>query len=107
MRLQKKATNNVFVLAFSYIGKGSKATTFNYRFKMERTGGRVKLTYLEPDDENAGKILTALPTVETLIKSLEGDYNILCDEPLNPTLGTKLSDNSNAGLWLKITGSIG
>ena len=104
---KKQASENILVLGFSYIGSGSKANTFYYRFKMERTSDRLKLTYLEPDDENAGKVLVALPTVETLIKSLEGDYNLQCEEPLNPTLGTKLTDNSNAGLWLKITGTIG
>lgn len=107
MVLQKKASNNTFVLAYSYVGKGSTATTYYYRFKMECTGGRVKLTYLGPDDENAAKVIETLTDSETLIKSIEGDYNMVCDEAINPTLGIKMTNNSNAGLWIKVTGSVG
>ena len=106
MTFKKKASNGQFVMAFSYIGSGSKSNTFYYRYKMERTGGRVKLTYSEPDDENAGKIIAAMPTIETLLKSLDGDYDLACEEALNPTLGATLTDHSNAALWLKVSGSI-
>lgn len=104
--LQKKVSNNVFVLGFSYVGKGSTASTYYYRFQMESVGGRIKLTYLGPDDENAEKVIAALPASEVLIKSIEGDYNITCDEALNPTTGIKMTDNSNAGLWINLTGSV-
>ena len=105
MKFGKHATKDLFVLAFSYIGSGSKASTFNYTYTMERVNGHIKLTYLEPVDENAGKIITALPTVETLLKSLDGDYILTPDDALNPSMGTMLKDNTNSGLWLYLTGS--
>lgn len=95
-----------FVLAFSYIGKGNKASTYYYRFELKHENGLITLTYLEPADENARLTIEALPASAALIHSLEGVFTPSVEDIMNPTFGLKLSNNSNAGLWFNTTGTV-
>ncbi len=97
-------TTGDLVLAYSYIGSGSKASTFNYKFSLAEESGRLHLTYTEPADENAQKVMTALTGLESLLTVLGGDYNLTPTEPFNPTLGMKLTDNTKPELWFHVTG---
>lgn len=106
MRFQRAATTEDFLLAFSYIGSGSKASTFYYRFNAECTGDLVKLTYVEPQDENAGKVLAALPATKAMIEGLTGEYEISTEHSLNPTIGIKLSSHSDSDFWFTTTGTV-
>lgn len=105
LRFQREDVDK-FVLGFSYIGKGTKATTFYYRFEVKHENGLITLTYLEPADENARLTIEALPASATLIHSLEGVFTPSVEDIMNPTLGLKLSNNSNAGLWYNTTGTV-
>ncbi len=104
MRMLQK--DDAVVLAYSYIGSGSKASTYYYTFNLEVVDGKVRLAYDKPYDENAQKVLAAIPSIETLFNSLNGEYLSVAAEPINPTLGIKLTDNTNPELWLDITGSV-
>ena len=95
-----------YVLAFSYIGKGTKAITYGYRFEVKHENGKIALKYLEPIDENARMTIEALPASATLIHCLEGEVVPEADDVMNPTLGIKFTNNSNAGLWYKTTGIV-
>ena len=99
------AQDDSFVLNFSYIGSGTKASTYYYLYKMQRSNDRVKIAYSGPNDENSQKVLAALPAIEPLLKGLEGDFKLSGNDALNPTLGLLLTDNSNPALWVKFTGS--
>ena len=105
LRFQREDVDQ-FILAFSYIGKGTKATTYNFRFELKHENGNLTLKYLEPADENARMTIEALPASATLLHCLEGEFALLADEVMNPTLGLKLTNNSNAGLWYKTTGTV-
>lgn len=93
------------VLAYSYIGSGTKANTYNYFFDLTETNGAIKLTYSAPADENGQKIIDAFPDLATLFGLLGGEYKLTAVEPFNPTLGMKLTKQSDASQWLNVTGS--
>lgn len=105
LRIQVKENSQRAVMAFSYIGSGTKATAYYYCYQIEKIGGAIKLNYTEPWDDNAAKVIAAIPAIETLLKSVNGVYNLSADNPINPTNGLTLVDKSDAGLWIKVTGT--
>lgn len=93
------------IIAYSYIGSGSKATTYNYFFDLVEGEGSIKLTYNAPADDNGKKIIDAFPELGTLFDLLGGEYTLTAGEPFNPTLGMKLTKQSDASQWLNVTGA--
>ena len=97
--------DNGFVLTLGYLGtSSSKATEMDYLYSFEQQSGSVRLNYLEPADENAQKVLAAFPSLEPLFKSLNGTFALAAGDAVNPTLGMKMTENSNSSVWFNITG---
>lgn len=102
-----KPVENGYVLLFSYLGNSSKtATEMNYTFNVNSNGSSISLEYVGPADDNAQKVIAAFPNLVPLFESLNGTYSLSAKEAINPTLGIKITENSNSEKWFNITGTI-
>lgn len=103
--LRFKLVNDNVVLILSFYGSSSKVTEMNYIYQMESQDNSLKLTYSEPADENAQKVLSAFPSLETLLNTFNGNFAASSTDALNPTTGIKL-ENASAATWFNATGKI-
>ncbi len=95
------------VLTFSYYGNSGKATTdVNYVFDIAQEGDRIKVTYSEPADDNAQKVLNAFPTIEVLLNTLSGTFLPETQEVINPSFGIQLKNQTESDIWYNIIGSL-
>ena len=100
-----KKTSKGLVVVFSYYGSSSKATTdMNYLFNIATEGNSVKITYNGPADENAQKTINAFPDIEVLLKTLDGSFDAIATDAINPSNGIKITNKSHSELWFSIQG---
>lgn len=105
LRLQKNS--NGLILVFNYYGSSKTATvSVNYRFEATNDNGNLKLTYIEPVDQNAQKAINAFPAIETLLNTLSATYTPVAAEPINPSNGIRLTNTSNSELWYSIAAKL-
>lgn len=96
-----------YELLFSYLGNSSKtATEMNYTFNVSSNGSTISLEYVGAADDNAQKVIDAFPNLVPLFESLNGTYSLSAKEAINPTLGIKMTENSNSEKWFNLTGTI-
>ena len=96
--------SNQLVMALSYIGKGSKANTYYYLYDITKSNDKLVLHYNAPQDENAKKVLDAFPSVDSLLQHISGEFALSTVTAYNPTYGIHMIENSNAALWIDLTG---
>jgi hypothetical protein len=102
-----KPAEEGYELLFSYLGNSSKtATEMNYTFNVSSNGSTISLEYVGPADDNAQKVIDAFPNLVLLFESLNGTYSLSAKEAINPTLGIKMTENSNSEKWFNLTGTI-
>ena len=66
----------------------------------------IELSYVEPFDEGAATLTSVITAIPDLLKSLNGVYDVTTDNPFNPTMGVKLTNNSNADIWFDLSGKV-
>lgn len=92
-------------LTFSYLGNSSSKTTdMNYLYTLTKQNNSLQLNYVGPADENAGKVLAAFPSLLPLLQSLCGSFAVTTENAINPTVGVKITENSNSAVWFNLTG---
>ena len=99
-----KKTSKGLVVALSYIGGSKTAVEISYLFEVSKENNDIKLTNNGPADDNAQKTVNAFPSMGVLIDMLNGTFAPVAEEPLNPSIGTRLTNKSNSELWCNITG---
>jgi hypothetical protein len=64
----------------------------------------IELSYVEPVDAGATQLISVITAINDLLVSFNGVYTIDTENPFNPTLGIKLTNNSNADMWFNLSG---
>ena len=101
-----KLSSGKMTLVLSYLGSSSsKAVEMKYNYSIKEQGSSLQIAYEDPADDNAQKVLNAFPSLEPLFKSLEGSHSVTASEPINPSLGIKLTNNSNSAVWFNLSGN--
>lgn len=96
-----------FVFEYHYTLK-NKDSKGAFTFKVTRDENSVTLAYVEAYDKDGKNILNNKLVgnlVKELLLSVNGTYTLeTTEEPLNPTIGTKITNTDNANLWFRLTG---
>ena len=104
--LKFKLSSGKMTLVLSYLGSSSsKAVEMKYNYSIKEQGSSLQIAYEDPADDNAQKVLNAFPSLEPLFKSLDGSHSVTASEPINPSLGIKLTNNSNSAVWFNLSGN--
>ena len=93
-------------VVLSYIGSSSRANDIPFLYNITKQNGNINVAYTGPANEAAQNVLNAFPIMETLLKTLNGSFNISTTDVFNPTAGTNLVDQTNSSIWFNTTGNV-
>jgi hypothetical protein len=102
LKILYSGTRKCYVLRMGYKLSGvSDEQDFDFDFVVQNE--KLTLTWKGTQSEGATILLT-VNGVEDIIKSIEGIYTFSVLYPINPTIGIKLTENSNSNIWYNVTG---
>lgn len=104
--LRYKQVDGKLAVVLSYIGSSSRANDIPFLYNITKQNGNINVAYTGPANEAAQNVLNAFPIMETLLKTLNGSFNISTTDVFNPTVGANLVDQTNSSIWFNTTGNV-
>lgn len=92
-------------MEFKYTDKTTEYGHLYYEYKVEFNGEDLTLTYVGPqetDDHQAADMLTKLPSLKTLLESLNGTYQFKATTAINPAIGGTFEKDNTV---IQVTGT--
>lgn len=98
-------TTQKYIIKFRYTLESTKEESpLLFFYDVTIGDNTIELSYVEPVDAGATQLISVITAINDLLVSFNGVYTIDTENPFNPTLGIKLTNNSNADMWFNLSG---